>query len=286
MASDFATELNTWKTILSLRKGTVGFFVTLTVLLVALFLVMVWEYRSFQGQLSQLTTQVEVMVELSPSMSEEQSTLIQERVKTWEEVAEVEYWSPDRSAMYIDQQVMPGYLAFLEKNQLEVPVQPMLRVQVGALEAKEAVEQRLREQYGSQLTVISTPEVYGESSFAGQFIGQLIRSTEVFSWVIAFVLICLLCSSGYLSAFLLSERSHGFHLKQMLHLAPAYTYWPAFLVVGTLSLIMTWAGMVVAAIFTGHVLLLITLLLFGVMLFLDFILVWFGRFVVTKWGMR
>ena len=286
MASDFATELSTWKTILSLRKGTVGFFVVLTVLLVALFLVMVWEFRSFQGQLSQLTTQMEVMAELNPNLPDEQLSVVQEQVESWDDVVSVEYWSPDRSAVYIDQQVMPGYLSFLQRNQLEVPVQPLLRIQVGELAAKEAVEGRLRERFSGQVTVISSPEVYGDGSFAGQFIGQLIRSTKVFRWLVVFVLVCLLASSGYVSAFLLSERSHGFHLKQWLHLTPAYRYWPAFLVVGVMSLLMTLAGMVVAALFTGHVLLLVTLLLFGVMLFLDFILVWFGRFVVTKWGMR
>jgi len=286
MLTDFSTELSTWKDILRLRKGTIIFFSLVTILLVSLFLVMSWEYRLFETQVSQLTSQVEVIAELDEDLPEDQQDLIREEIAGWGMVTDVELWSAERSAQYIDQQILSGYVSFLKKNQLEIPVQPLLRIQLSELGEKKEVEEILKERFRNQILVIDSSEVYGDESFAGEFIGRLMKSTDVFQWVIILVLICLLAASGYLTSFMLSERSRGFHLKQLLHISAPYDFWPAFLVSGSLSLGLCLLGMVLASFFLGHVLLLSTLLLFGLMLMLDAVLCWFGRYVVIKWGMR
>lgn len=286
MAVDFSSEWRSWQAVFSLRKGTIGFFSILIVFLVTLFLVMVWEYQIFSAQISQLTNQVEVIAELDEDLSQEQIELLQSEIRSLSMVSQVDFWSAERSAQYIDRQILSGYSDFLQKTQSEVLLQPLIRIQLADIQQKQVLEDLLREKYPQQISLVHSLGTSEGDSFAQQFISQVDQSSRVFQVSIVLLLVLLVGLYGYVVSFILSERSKGFHLTQVLHLSPPYELVPALVMSAGLALFVVLLGTVIGFLVIGDFLWTLMGSLGGLFLILNVILVWFGRFVVTRWGLR
>jgi hypothetical protein len=286
MGSDFRSEWRSWRAVFSLRKKTIAFFSGIVVFLISLFLVMVWEYQILSSHIAQLTTQVEVIAEIDESLSQEQVTTLQMEIESLPMVHKVDYWSVDRTSQYIDDKILSGYDAFLQKTPSEIPLQPLFRIQLSELDQKDELTKLLLEKYPRQIFLIPALVDADELSFAQQFISQIGQSARVFQISIVLLLIALIGVYGYMVSFLLSERSRGFHLTQMLHLAPPYEFGPAVWIMTGIALMLHFIASVLAYILLGHFLFLLVSSLFLVFFLLNIILVWFGRFVIFRWGMR
>lgn len=286
MHSSFQSELKSWKEVLKLRKGTLAIFSLAMVLMVTLFFVIVWEYRLLEAQVSQFTNQVELIVEVDTDLSEEHKSNIQSELAALPMVNKLEYWSAERSARYIDNQILSGYFGFLEKNKLDFPVNPLFRIQLSDLDEKEDLEKIVAEKYGNRLFIMDTTLQSAGLSFAREFVENLTWFTSLFRILIAFQYIAILILSGYMTAFILSERSKGFHLTQVLHISPPYTFWPAMAVMSVFSVALSGLAMLLSFLIIGQFLWFLALLLLFSLVLLDLVLVWLGRYVLVKWGMR
>ncbi|MDP2691991.1 MAG: hypothetical protein Q8O95_06350 [bacterium] len=286
MLSDFSSEMSVWRQVFALRRATIGFFLLLMFLVVSVFLLLVWEYHLLEYEVSQLTTQTEIIAELDRALLPEQQEMIRSDIEQLVMVQSVELWSSERSAQYIDQRILSGYMGFLQKNQLDIPVNPLLRIQLIELSQKDALERILQDRFGQQLSMTESHLGQGRASFATEFIGALTRSLDAFQVLVVLIFLVLIFGGGYLSSYVLSERSRGFHLTQVLHLSPPYLFWPAFLVSALVSLALVLVSVLVVGLYLQQILWGLGLSLLGVLLMKDLILVWLGRFVIVKWGMR
>ncbi|MGE3278662.1 MAG: permease-like cell division protein FtsX [Candidatus Altimarinota bacterium] len=286
MAADFSSEWRSWQAVFALRKGTIGFFSVLIVFLVTLFLVMVWEYQIFSAQISQLTNQVEVIAELNEDLGQEQVNTLQSEIQSLPMVSRVDFWSAERSSQYIDRRILSGYTDFLQKTQSDIPLQPLFRIQLADIQQKQALEDVLKERYPQQISLVHSLGTSEGDSFAQQFISQVDQSSRVFQVAIVLLLILLVGMYGYLVSFILSERSKGFHLTQVLHLSPPYEFFPALVMSTGLVLVVVLLGTIVGFMVVGDFLWMLMGAL-GILFFLvNMILVWFGRFVVSRWSLR
>jgi hypothetical protein len=286
MSSDFRSEWRSWRAVFALRKGTICFFSSLIVFLITLFLVMVWEYQIFSSQISQLTTQVEVIVELDENLSQEQVSSLQAEVQNLPMVSKVDYWSADRSSQYIDQTILSGYKDFLQRTQSEIPLQPLFRIQLSELGQKESLEKTLSDRYPQQITLIHSLGDSEGQSFARQFISQVGQSSRVFQVSIVLLLILVIGLYGYMVSFVLSERSRGFHLAQALHLSPPFELFPALVLSTGFAFVLNIIGALLGFFILGQYLFVLMCSLFIVFFLVNLILVWFGRYVMVRWSLR
>jgi len=284
--TDFSTEMKSWLEVLKLRKGTVVLFSVAMVLMMTLFFLLVFEHRLLADQVSQFTNQVELIVEVDTDLSEEHKANIQQELAALPMVNSLDYWSAERSAEYIDNQILSGYLGFLEKNKLDFPVNPLFRIQLGDLKGKEELEKVIAEKYGNRLFVMDTSNSTQGLSFAREFVENLTWFSNLFRVLIAFQFVVLLIVSAYMTAFILSERSKGFHITQVLHISPPYTFWPAIYLTSVFSLILSLVALFISYLIIGQVLWFLALLLLVSFILLDLVLVWVGRYVIVKWSMR
>lgn len=286
MSSGFQSEMKSWKEVLRLRKATVFFFVLVLSLVMGLFFLLVQQYQTFATQISRLTGELELVVEIDPTLSSEQLQSMQEEIRQLPAVKQVDYWSQERAAEYIDQQMLPGYLDFLNKTQLEIPVNPLLRIQLVELQQKAEVEKFITERYPQ--FIISTDSLLDRSgqTFAQQFIAQLQDLSTALRYLSVFVLVLLFALSGYFTTFVLAERSRGFHLTQFLHLSPPYEFFPAVVLLLVFSLTTLFLGLGWGYILGGQWLFVLALLLFGALAILDVLLAWAGRFVFARWNLK
>ena len=280
MVTTFRSELISWREVLRLRTWTIVFFSILLVSMVALFLVVVSEYRLLAAQVSQLTTQVEVIAEVDQALPEDQIMAFQKQIEGLPMVSKVEYWPAERSAQYIDRTILSGYLDFLKKTQLSVPVNPLFRIQLRDLDQKPALEKILGEQFGDKLLLVDASVAADRQSFAGQFVQSVTDSVRTFRLFMILEFLMVLALSAYLTAFLLAERSRGFHLSQFLHLSPPYLFFPAFLVSNGLSLILTALGFLCSFLFSGQLYLALATALLGAVILINLMLCWLGRYVL------
>lgn len=286
MSSGFQSEMKSWKEVLRLRKATIFFFVVVLSLVTGLFFLLVQQYQTFATQISRLTGELELVVEIDPSLSSEQLQSMQEEIRQLPAVKQVEYWSQERAAEYIDQQMLPGYLDFLNKTQLEIPVNPLLRIQLSELQKKAEVEKFLAERYTQ--FIITTDSLLDRSgqTFAQQFIAQLQDLSFALRHLSVWVLVLLFALSGYFTAFVLAERSRGFHLSQFLHLSPPYEFFSALILVFIFSFATVFLGLLWGFILGGQWLFVLALQLFVALGILDILLVWAGRFVLARWSLK
>ena len=237
-------------------------------------------------QRAQLTEQVEVIAELQLGVPEQELTLFIEDLRAMDQVEEVTFWTTEQVAQFIDERVFRGYESFIQEYQLDVPVQPLLRIQLADIRFQESVVNELESRLGEQLIAVDAPQAEDGGVFVEGFLGTLDRSRLSLQALMMASFGLLLAFSGYVTAFFLSERSRGFHLSQVLHWSVPYTFWPALFVsvahsLGALLIALILSGVIVGVFWWS-----LGLLLFGSMFMLDVIFVWFGRFVVVKWGMR
>jgi len=280
MPSPFHSELVSWREVFRLRKWTTAFFSVLLVLMVALFLVVVAEYQLLAAQVSQLTTQVEVIAEVDQALPEDQVKAFQAQIEALPMVSKVEYWPAERSAQYIDRTILSGYLDFLKKTQLAVPVNPLFRIQLSDLDQKPALEKILGERFGDKLILIDASVSADRQSFAGQFVLSVTNSVRTFQLFMILEFLMVLALSGYLTSFLLAERSRGFHLSQLLHLSPPYLFSPALLVSSSLSFFLVLLGFLCSFLFLGQFLPGLAIALLGAVILINLMLCWLGRYVL------
>lgn len=286
MPTDFRTEMGAWREVFALRKRSLVFFEVVLMVLVMGFFVSVWQLQSFSAQYVQLTGQVEVLAEVNEGLPEDELVRLTEALETVEGVQQVEYWGVDRVSEYIDDRLFRGYQDFVEKYQLDLPVNPLFRIGLNDISTRDQVLEELRSRFSGQLLLVDGPALETQDSFGFQFVDTLRRSMWQLQVLVLCLFIAIVCFSGYMTSFLLSERSRGFHLSQMLHLSLPYTFWPAVTVSFLMSLIVTLVALVFTTILFGEWLWVLAGMLLGAFLLVDLILVWFGRFVVVKWGMR
>lgn len=286
MPPSFIPEFHAWREVVLLRKGTLAFLGVILTILMVLFFGLVVQYRFFSSQIAELTRQTEVILDIDSSVSDEQRQILQVELENLPEVAQVEYWSPERSAQYVDSRIFRGYLKFLEKSELDIPLQPLFRVGLSDLGSKAALEQSIEQRYSGQLLLADSTVEPGRESFSRQLTETLQHSASLMLWLTIFSLLLVFAAHAYLMAFFLSERSHDFHLAQFLHLSPPYELWPALVVtcLGSLALIVF--ALLFTALLTGTFFFLLAFLLWLALLLMDMILVWFGRYLVLRWGMR
>jgi len=247
---------------------------------------MVWEYQILSSHISQLTHQVEVIAEIDPSLSQEQVETLRLEIQSLPMVGQVDYWPVERTSQYIDEKILSGYHDFLQKSPLEIPFQPLFRIQLLQLDQKQELESHLMETYPRQISLVHSLGSSESDSFAQQFISQVGQSSRVFQVSIVLLLVLLVGLYGYVVSFILSERSKGFHLTQVLHLSPPYELVPALVMSAGLALFVVLLGTLVGFLVIGDFLWTLMGSLGGLFLILNVILVWFGRFVVTRWGLR
>lgn len=271
---------------LRLRKATLVFFVVVLSLLMGLFFLLVQQYQTFATQISRLTDELEMVLELDPSLSSEQLQTMQDELKQLPSVKQIEYWSRERAAEYIDQQMLPGYLDFLNKTQSEIPVNPLFRIQLTELQKKTEVEQLIADRYAP--FIVTTDSLLDRSgqTFAQQFVAQLQSLSVALRHLSVLFLVILLALSGYFTSFVLAERSRGFHLTQLLHLSPPYEFFPALLLTLVFSLATLVLGLGWSSLLGGQLYFLLALMLFGALAILDLLLVWLGRFVLARWSLK
>src|SRR5690606_5041687 len=286
MSADFRSEWRSWRAVFSLRKGTVGFFSGIVVFLISLFLVMVWEYQILSSHISQLTHQVEVIAEIDPSLSQEQVETLRLEIQSLPMVGQVDYWPVERTSQYIDEKILSGYHDFLQKSPLEIPFQPLFRIQLLQLDQKQELESHLMETYPRQISLVHSLVETDGQSFAQQFISQTAQSARVFQISVVLLLVLMVGVYGYLVSFLLSERSRGFHLGKMLHLSAPYQFTPALVMTTGLALCLHVLALLFTFVFLGHFLMMLMTSLFVAFFLVNVILVWFGRFVIVRWVMR
>ena len=286
MSSGFQSEMRSWREVLRLRKATLVFFVVVLSLLMGLFFLLVQQYQTFATQISRLTDELEMVLELDPSLSSEQLQTMQDELKQLPSVKQIEYWSRERAAEYIDQQMLPGYLDFLNKTQSEIPVNPLFRIQLTELQKKTEVEQLIADRYAP--FIVTTDSLLDRSgqTFAQQFVAQLQSLSVALRHLSVLFLVILLALSGYFTSFVLAERSRGFHLTQLLHLSPPYEFFPALLLTLVFSLATLVLGLGWSSLLGGQLYFLLALMLFGALAILDLLLVWLGRFVLARWSLK
>ena len=274
------SELKSWVELLKNHKLAVTLFSLLIVLQTSLLLLLFWQYQVLDLQIAQFTSNLEIIAELDEDLTEEQSQYIKGELEELEMVKAVEYWPPEKSALYVDNQVLSGYLAFLKKNELNLPFNALLRIALKDLGKKEDLEKIILEKYQGRLLVVDSSSIKGEQSFAGSFVDSINSSAARLKLFVAVLLIILLLTHAYFKSLLLSERCRGFHLSQILHLSPPYAFWPTLLVLVTMSLCLSAIGFLLVYLVISQILWLLTVMLFLAFLLLDLILVWTGRFVV------
>ncbi len=286
MPTDFRTEMGAWREVFHMRKRSLVFFECLLIALVLAFFASVWQFQLFSAQFVQLTGQVELLTEINEGLPETEIELLQNELSELDGVDQVRYWDTEQVSSYIDQRLFRGYQDFVEKYQLDLPVRPLFRLRLSDISVRNEVLDELRERFPAQLLVIDGPSLENSNSFGLQFVDSLGDSL----WYLQVLMFCLfliiVAFSGYMTSFFLSERSRGFHLSQMLHLSVPYTFWPAALMAVLMSASSVLVALVLSFFLFGQLLWALALMLLTAFVLIDVILVWFGRFVVVKWGMR
>lgn len=286
MSSGFQSEIRSWREVLRSRKAVLVFFVLVLSLLAGLFFLLVQQYQTFSAQISRLTDELEIVVELDPSLSSEQLESMQGEMKQLPSVKQIEYWSQERAAEYIDQQMLPGYLDFLRKTQSEIPVNPLFRIQLEELQQKSEVEQLIAQRYAP--FIVTTDSLLDRSgqTFAQQFVAQLQGLSVALRHLSVLLLVLLFAFHGYFTSFVLAERSRGFHLTQFFHLSPPYEFFPALVLVLFFSLVTLILGLIWGYLLGGQWYFLLALMLFGALAILNLLLAWAGRFVFARWSLK
>jgi cell division protein FtsX len=277
MLSDFHSEWISWREVLKLRKWTTLFLSGLLVVMVGVFLSLIWEYQLLSGQISRLTTQVEVIAEVDSALVVDQVKLIQDEIENFPMVTRVDFWSAERSAQYINDTILSGYLDFLKKTELQVPVNPLFRIQLTDLDQKQALEDVLADKYGDKLLLLDAGTTADRESFANQFVKSVTGSVWTIQLLMLIQLVLVLCLGGYLTNVLLSERRQGFHLAQFLHLSPAYLFLPAWLMSSGWSFLLISLGLILAALMIGKWLFWLGLVLWGMFIIVNGIVCGLGR---------
>jgi hypothetical protein len=286
MPTDFRTEMGAWREVFTLRKRTLVFFEALLVILVMAFFAAVWQFQLFSAQFVQLTGQVEVIAEINEGLPESEIEILSGELDALSGIEQVEYWDMAQVSEYIDQRLFRGYEDFVEKYQLDLPVRPLFRLKLEDISVRNDVLEKMRERFSRQLLVIDGPSANNPDSFGLQFVESLRSSIWHLQVLVVALFLLIIGFSGYMTSFLLSERSRGFHLSQMLHISAPYTFWPAVVVSFWMSVFVTAIALLLSFLFFGEWLWVLALMLLAAFILIDVILVWFGRFVVVKWGMR
>jgi cell division protein FtsX len=286
MPTDFRTEMGAWREVFGLRKRTLVFFEALLLGLVMAFFVSVWQLQLFSAQFVQLTGQVEIVTEINEGLPQSEIDLLQGELEKLSGVEDIQYWDTAQVSEYIDQRLFRGYGDFVEKYQLDLPVRPLFRLKLSDISVRNDVLEELRGRFSSQLLVVDGPSIENADSFGFQFVESLRNSIWHLQVLVVCLFLIIIGFSGYMTSFLLSERSRGFHLSQMLHLSLPYTFWPAVWVAFRMSAFVTLIALILSVLLFGEWLLVLAGMLLAAFVLIDIILVWFGRFVVVKWGMR
>ncbi len=259
------------------RKRTYLFMGLLLILMPFVLLMSIWQQRFFAEQLGFLFDQVEVIVELDPALSPGVVEQVQEAVEQWEGVKGVEYWDRDRLNAYVDSTMFSDYFQFLDQYQIEIPVQQLFRIRLDEPGYRKEIVDLIEENFSAQLDVYEGEVTSFGKGAAGRLIDTLEHSARVLQGITVVVLILWLLILGYCTSFYLSERRHGFHPLQMMHLVAPYEFFPALITVTGLSWSLTLIAMVFASLMVGAVLWQLTLMLWGMLLLFQLIFVWVGK---------
>lgn len=286
MTTDFRTEMGAWKQVFSHRKKTFVFFQLLLLLLMSLFFISVWQLQLFSGQVEQLTGEVELIAEINEGLPESELVLLQQSLEELPGVDAVRYWTLEQVSEYIDSRLFRGYQDFVQKYQLDVPLRPLYRIRLSDLSVRDEVLETLRSRFAAQLLVVDGPRTDQEQSFGVQFVETLKKSMNNTRVLMIGIFLFLVGFYGYTTAFFLSERSRGFHLGQILHLSVPYTFWPALFVSFIDAFVLVCLSLLINMLLLGEWLIVLAGMLLVAFLLVDVVMVWFGRFVVVKWGMR
>lgn len=278
MISDFRSEVAAWWEVMKSRKGSVVSLSLVMVMMIAAFLLLVAQYQISSAQIAKVTTQVEVLVEVDQDLPDTAYEEIQQEIQKFPMVKGVEYWTQDRSAQYIDQKLLSGYLSFLKKNQLEIAVPPLFRIQLSELSQKKTLEELIRQRFGGRLHIIdSIGEV--QPSFAQEFLEGIDHLSQWVRIVMVLQLTTLFAVTAYLINFLVTERTAGFHLRQFLHLAPPYSFLPTLVLSLLLLILLHFISLLFSALLIGSFLTVLSFLLFLALSLMTVIILWTRRYL-------
>jgi hypothetical protein len=244
-----------WKSVFQHKKTSVIFGSILIMLLISAFSLVSWQFSRFSEQVKTLTAEGEIIVEIDQNLGEEGIKDLEESVKKFPMVEGVEYWAQDRTETYIDRIILPGYRDFLLKTGAEVPVKPLLRIQISDLNQRAELEKLLDEQFGNLITLGKNVLPEKEGSFATRFIEEISKSIQLFRALIILQLVIVLGVGGYLLLDLIAERKRGFHFHVFPVQGPAFAFFPAFLLFSGFFLAIILVATGVASFILGHVLL-------------------------------
>lgn len=269
MAHTFSSDWRAWCAVLGRQKKSIALLFVMMTLLVVIFVQVFWAYQSYLNQLAKLTAQVEMIVEVDRSLDEAQRVKLEKSVLQLDQVAEVEYWSQDRTLEYLDREIVPGYLELYKENRLAAPINALFRLRLHDLQDRPVVEEILSQRYSGQLFVVSSPLLFEQGSIAFHFLSSLQSWDRLFLGFLVIQLAFFLLFSGYITSHLIRERMSEFHLTEFLGFEPPFPLSSGVLFVSSISLVSVLFGVVIGYIFVGEWLWMLGGFLFVLMAMVD-----------------
>ncbi|MDP3975811.1 MAG: hypothetical protein Q8P95_02745 [bacterium] len=271
----FALEMQTWFHLLRHKRWTVLFCFILGVLLTLSFFLSLSLYRWLEVQKGEVAVQVEVIAELDGALDEVQQQEIREAVAAHPAVASVDLWDSARSLRYVDQHILPGYLTFLQRHQLDLPLSSLLRIQLRELSQREQVVTFLEESFPGRVLIAPGELNASEGGFGHLFTSALGWLEVALAWSLTLQTVVLFSFCGGAYFFLLSQRLTGSSSANVFGLPVKISFLPAICLAALLTFFMILAAVLLTALVLGQFLSLlgltvwlIVLALCGTLLFL------------------